>query len=104
MALLYLLCPILTTVVFALVGSIRDWWAVAVLGTLVLSRMINVLVIKRRVSDSERWKETKEMGAGVLLAVLSQDRWVHLRGELPDVKQVTAGQWLRDENGQRALP
>ncbi|SJL14847.1 uncharacterized protein ARMOST_18319 [Armillaria ostoyae] len=102
-ALLYLLCPILTTVVFALVGSIRDWWALAVLGMLVLSRTINVYIIKRRVSDSENWKGTKEMGAGDLLIVLSQDRWVRLRGELPDIKRVTAGQWLRDENRVESL-
>lgn len=102
-ALLYLSCPILTIVVFSIVGSIRDWWALAVLGMLVLSRTINVFIIKRRVSDSENWKGTKEMGAGDLLIVLSQDRWVRLRGELLDVKRVTAGQWLRDENRVESL-
>ncbi|KAK0184784.1 hypothetical protein F5146DRAFT_1144911 [Armillaria mellea] len=102
-ALLYFLCPVLTIIVFALVGSIKDWWALAVLGMLILSRAINVFVIKRRVSDSENWKGTKETGAGDLLIVLSQDRWVRLRGELPDVKRVTAGQWLRDENRVESL-
>ncbi|KAK0219185.1 hypothetical protein IW262DRAFT_1084298 [Armillaria fumosa] len=99
-ALLYLLCPILTIIVFALVGSMRDWWALAVLGMLVLSRTINVFVIKRRASDSKGWKggDEKKSEEGDLLVVLSQDRWVRLRGKLADVKRVTAGQWLRDED------
>ncbi|KAK0451154.1 uncharacterized protein EV420DRAFT_724515 [Desarmillaria tabescens] len=102
-ALLYLLCPILTIVVFVLVGSIRDWWALGVLGMLVLSRTINVFIIKRRVADSENWKGTLEKGEGDLLIVLSQDRWVRLQGELSDVKRVTAGQWLRDEDRLEGL-
>ncbi|KAK0492839.1 hypothetical protein EDD18DRAFT_440229 [Armillaria luteobubalina] len=103
-ALLYLLCPILTIVVFALVGSIRDWWALAVLGMLVLSRTINVIVIKLRVSDSKDWKGAdEEPGKDDLLVVLSQDRWVRLHGDLSDIKQVTAGQWLRDEDRVESL-
>ncbi|KAK0492864.1 hypothetical protein EDD18DRAFT_1310745 [Armillaria luteobubalina] len=102
-ALLYLLCPILTIVVFALVGSIQDWWALAVLGMLVLSRTINVFVIKRRASGSKDWKGAEEEGEGDLLVVLSQDRWVRLQGKLSDVKRVTAGQWLRDEDRIESL-
>ncbi|SJL14836.1 uncharacterized protein ARMOST_18307 [Armillaria ostoyae] len=101
--LLYLLCPILTIIVFVLVGSIRDWWALAVLGMLVLSRMINVFVIKRRASDSSIWKGAKEEGEGDLLIVLSQDRWIRLQGTLSNVKRVTAGQWLRDEDRVESL-
>ncbi|PBK83014.1 hypothetical protein ARMGADRAFT_870186, partial [Armillaria gallica] len=95
-ALLYLLCPMLTIVVFALVGSIRDRWALAVLGMLFLSRTINVSVINRRASDSSVWKGAEEEGRGDLLIVLSQDRWIRLQGDISDVKRVTAGQWLRD--------
>ncbi|PBK68172.1 hypothetical protein ARMSODRAFT_976034 [Armillaria solidipes] len=103
-ALLYLLCPILTIVVFAFVGSIRDWWALAVLGMLVLSRTINVIVIKRRVSDSKNWKGADEKpDKDDLLVVLSQDRWVRLHGDLSAIKQVTAGQWLRDEDRAESL-
>ncbi|KAK0430034.1 hypothetical protein EV421DRAFT_1913490 [Armillaria borealis] len=93
-ALLYLLCPILTIIVFALVGSIRDWWALAVLGMLVLSRTINVFVIKRRASDSSVWKGAEEEGRGDLLVVLSQDRWIRLQGDISD---------LRDEDRVESL-
>ncbi len=103
-ALLYLLCPALTIVVLALVGSIRDWWALGVLGMLVLSRIINVIVIKRRIRDSRRWKGAEEKDRQeVLLVVLSQDRWIRVEGQLSDVKQVTAGQWLRDEDRVESL-
>ncbi|KAK0219189.1 hypothetical protein IW262DRAFT_1231105, partial [Armillaria fumosa] len=104
-ALLYLLCPVLTIVVFTLVGAINDWWALAVLGMLVLSRTINVFVIKRRASDSKGWKggDEKKSEDGDLLVVLSQDRWVRLQGKLSDVKRVTAGQWLRDEDRVESL-
>ncbi|PBK87613.1 hypothetical protein ARMGADRAFT_938663 [Armillaria gallica] len=102
-ALLYLLCPMLTIVVFALVGSIRDRWALAVLGILVLSRSINVFVIKRRASDSRIWKGADEKGDGDLLIVLSQDRWIRMQGKLSDIKRVTAGQWLRDEDRVEGL-
>ncbi|SJL14843.1 uncharacterized protein ARMOST_18315 [Armillaria ostoyae] len=103
-ALLYLLCPTLTIVVFALVGSIRDWWALGVLAMLVLSRTINVIVIKRRIRDSERWKGAEEKPRqDVLFVVLSQDRWIRMEGELAGVKRVTAGQWLRDEDRVESL-
>ncbi len=63
--LLYLTCPVLTIIVFALLGAIRDWWAVAVLGMLVLARFINVVVIKRR--SEEGWKGKKEPGVFMVI-------------------------------------
>ncbi|KAK0488380.1 hypothetical protein EDD18DRAFT_1420255 [Armillaria luteobubalina] len=72
--LLYLTCPIFTIVVFALLVAIRDWWAVVVLGMLVIARLINVVVIKRR--SEEGWKGKKEPDVnGDLFILLSQDRW-----------------------------
>ncbi|KAG7441904.1 uncharacterized protein BT62DRAFT_936536 [Guyanagaster necrorhizus] len=97
--LLYLTCPILTIIVFALLVAIRDWWAFGVLGMLVLARFINVVVIKRR--SKEGWKGKKELGVeGDLLILLSQDRWIRLQGLVDDLKAVTAGQWLRGETAE----
>ncbi|KAK0219177.1 hypothetical protein IW262DRAFT_1462809 [Armillaria fumosa] len=70
--LLYLTCPIPTIVVFALLSAIRNWWAVVVLGMLVLARFINVVIIKRR--REEEWKGGERVGDGDLLIVLSRDR------------------------------
>ncbi len=100
-ALLYLLCPVLTIVVFAFLGAIRDWWALAVLGMLILARMINVVVIKRR--SRKDWKGAKEEGELDLFVLLSQDRWVHLRGSINNLKTATAGQWLRDKTAEESF-
>ncbi|KAK0492375.1 hypothetical protein EDD18DRAFT_513178 [Armillaria luteobubalina] len=93
--LLYALCPVLTIVVAVSLALIRDWWGLGVLGGFVVSRFINVVVIKQRNEDS--WKGQKEQGVkGDLLILLCHDRWVRLQGAVDDLKAVTSGQWLRD--------
>ncbi len=91
---LYFLCPISTISVFVVLCVIGDWWGVGALGMFVSSRLINVIVIKRR--SQQGWKGAIETGDGDLLILLSQDRWVRLQGTINDLKAVTAGQWLRD--------
>ncbi len=92
--LLYLLCPVLTISVLAILGAMGDWWGFGVLWMLVLARLINVVVIKRRSRGG--WKGAYEIGKGDLLILVSQDRWVRLQGSVADLKTVTAGQWLRE--------
>lgn len=83
-------------VVIALLGSIRDWWALGVLGMLMLARLVNVVVIKLR-QDKNGFKGAKESKQRCdLLVLLSQDRWVRMTGDVNDIKAVTAGQWLRE--------
>ncbi|KAK0201284.1 hypothetical protein DFS33DRAFT_1375876 [Desarmillaria ectypa] len=101
LSLLYLLCPVLTIIVFALLGAIRDWWGLMVLATLVFARMINVVVIKRR--SREDWKGAKEEGDIDLFVLLSQDRWVRLQGTINNLKTATAGQWLRDQTAEESF-
>ncbi|KAK0451155.1 uncharacterized protein EV420DRAFT_1482565 [Desarmillaria tabescens] len=100
-AVLYLLCPVLTAVVFALLGVIEDWWGFGVLWMLVLARLINVVVIKRR--SVMGWKGAPEDGDGDLLILLSQDRWVRLQGSVDDLKAVTAGEWLREMSDEESF-
>ncbi|KAK0201281.1 hypothetical protein DFS33DRAFT_1358673 [Desarmillaria ectypa] len=100
-ALLYLLCPVLTIIVFALLGAIADWWGLMVLMMLVFARMINVVVIKRR--SREDWKGAKEEGDIDLFVLLSQDRWVRLQGTINNLKTATAGQWLRDQTAEESF-
>ncbi|KAK0488369.1 hypothetical protein EDD18DRAFT_1190584 [Armillaria luteobubalina] len=93
--LFYIVGPVLTGVVVALMGVIRDFWGLGVLGLFMLSRLINVAIIKRR--SLKGWKGIAEPGVnGDLLILLSQDRWIRLQGSVDDLKTVTAGQWLRD--------
>ncbi|KAK0472611.1 hypothetical protein IW261DRAFT_735530 [Armillaria novae-zelandiae] len=93
--LLYAVCQVLTLIVAVSLALIRDWCALGVLGGFVVSRLVNVVVIKRR--DEKGWKGQKEPGVeGDLFILLCHDRWVRLQGFVDDLKAVTSGQWLRD--------
>lgn len=95
-SILYLSGIALTITVIALLATIHDWWALGMVGMLMLARLFNVIVIKERATLG--WKGALEPGErGDLLVLLSQDRWVRLRGLVDDLKLVTAGQWLKDE-------
>ncbi|KAK0244893.1 hypothetical protein EDD85DRAFT_215465 [Armillaria nabsnona] len=93
--LLYALCQVLTLIITVSLALIRDWWALGVLGGFMISRLINVIVIKLR--DENGWKGQKEPGVqGDLFILLCHDRWIRLQGSVDDLKAVTSGQWLRD--------
>jgi hypothetical protein len=63
---------------------------------LITARLLNTFVIRRRAKLT--WKGALEPGKmGDLLVLLSQDRWVRIKGAVDDLKAVTAGQWLRDQ-------
>lgn len=86
-----------TIVSIFLVGAMHDWWALGVLAMLIGARLINTVVIKRRAELT--WKGAPEPGVmGDLLVLLSQDRWVRMKGTVDDLKTVTSGQWLRDQS------
>ncbi|EJD50332.1 hypothetical protein AURDEDRAFT_112078 [Auricularia subglabra TFB-10046 SS5] len=86
---------LLTIVCVVVLGFIRDYWAVGVLGMLACARALNVIVFRRRAVVG--WKGAREPGVeGDLLVLLSQDRWVRLRGTIDDLKLVTSGQWVRE--------
>ncbi|KAF2722188.1 hypothetical protein K431DRAFT_284132 [Polychaeton citri CBS 116435] len=91
----YLVAVSLTPIAVSVLLSMLDWWALAFLGILVTSRLLNVLVIQSRADV--HWKGATEPGVdGDLLILLSQDRWVRLRGAVDDLKVVAPGQWLKD--------
>ena len=94
-SLLFFVPVALTVTALLFVILLEDWWALAVLLTLILSRTLNAIVIKRR--SLPGWKGVQEPGVkGDLLILLSQDRWIRLQGPVDALKAVTAGQWLRD--------
>ncbi|KAK5175334.1 uncharacterized protein LTR77_000472 [Saxophila tyrrhenica] len=65
------------------------------LAVTILTRLVSVVIFRRRAQPG--WKGIVEPGAkGDLLVLLSQDRWIRLRGLVDDIKAVTSGQWLRD--------
>lgn len=72
-----------------------DWWSVICLFLLMLVNITNIIVIKRRAALG--WKGAPEPGVqSDLIVLLSQDRWIRIRGLTDDVKVVTSGQWLRE--------
>ena len=95
-SILYAIGISMTITVAVLLGVVQDWWGFGVLWMLIIARVINVIVIKRR--SQQGWKGGIEEDhiESDLLIVLSQDRWVRMRGLENDVKAVTAGCWLRD--------
>ncbi|KAK0200600.1 hypothetical protein DFS33DRAFT_169848 [Desarmillaria ectypa] len=86
---------------FALLGAIEDWWGFGVVWMLVLARLINVIVIKKR--SQMGWKGVHEDGEGDLLILLSRDRWVRLQGSVDDLKAVTVGQWLGEMSDKESF-
>jgi hypothetical protein len=73
-----------------------DMWTLLCIGLLITSRILNVMAIRRRLSHE--WHGAAEPGVmGDLLVLLSQDRWVRIKGLVDDLKAVTSGQWLRDQ-------
>lgn len=95
-SLLYLVCIGMTVAAIVLLREMQDWWALGVLCAFIFARFLNTIVIKRRLT-SNGWRGAEEPGVeGDLIILLSQDRWVRMRGLVDDIKWVTAGEWLRE--------
>ncbi|GMG34682.1 unnamed protein product [Aspergillus oryzae] len=91
----YLLAVSSTIAVSYLLVLTEDWWGLLVLTVLMFTRFINVLLIRSR--SRVGWSGASEPGVvGDLLVLLSQDRWVRIRGYVDDLKAVTSGEWLHD--------
>ena len=93
----YMTAVLWTSTAIVLMALVRDFWGVGVVGIFILTRLCNVIVIRRRARVG--WAGKSEPGVrGDLLILLTQDRWVRMTGYVDDLKAVTSGQWLQDEN------
>ncbi|TFK48272.1 hypothetical protein OE88DRAFT_1664762 [Heliocybe sulcata] len=91
-----------TLIVLYLLLFIRDLWGFGVMAMLIVARLCNIAVIKER--SMLGWKGASEPGVeGDLLILLSQDRWIRMRGMVDDIKAVTAGQWLKEQTGAQSF-
>ncbi|KAK4508781.1 hypothetical protein PRZ48_002520 [Zasmidium cellare] len=91
----YMSAVLLSLAIFATTVLIGDIVTIAVLTLLLLNRLINVSIIRRRARPG--WFGAPEPGVNSdLLVLLSQDRWFRIQGATYDVKAVTSGTWLRD--------
>ncbi len=93
----YLAATSLTVVAIVLLALARELWGLGVLLVLMLARLLNTCVIRKRCEPG--WHGEKEPGVnGDLLILLSQDRWVRMKGPVDDLKAVTSGAWLREQS------
>jgi hypothetical protein len=91
----YLVAVAMTLVALLLLVLSQNWWGLTVILFLCMSRLCNVVIIRRRTSVD--WQGAAEPGVkGDLLILLSQDRWIRMHGMVDDLKAVTSGQWLRE--------
>jgi hypothetical protein len=91
----YLAAILLTVLSLFFIVFIRDWWALGILLSLIFARVCNIFISRRR--SQAMWKGHKEDHVqDELIVILSQDRWIRMKGFNNDLKLVTAGQWLRD--------
>lgn len=91
----YVAAIILSILAMTLLYIFRDMFGLLFLVVLVFARLANVVVIRRRAVEG--WKGQPEPGAkSDLIVLLSQDRWIRLKGAVDDVKAVTSGQWLEE--------
>lgn len=82
----FLLSRILTT-------ANLDTYCVSALCILLLSRVLSIFTLRAKTSSS--WHGESEPGVqGDLLILLSEDRWIRMRGLVDDLKAVTSGSWL----------
>jgi hypothetical protein len=91
----YLFAVSMTIAALVLLVLADNHWGIGVFCILILARLLNIVVIRRRAQPG--WFGAAEPGVqGDLLILLSQDRWVRMKGSVDDLKTVTSGQWLRD--------
>ena len=91
----YLTAVLMTVMAFVVLALSEKWWGFIVIMCLCISRACNVIIIRRRTNVN--WQGASEPDVkGDLLVLLSQDRWIRMRGLVDDLKAVTSGQWLRD--------
>lgn len=75
--------------------ALGDVWALVFLSNLILTRLINLVVLRHR--SQPGWFGAPEPGVqGDLFILLSQDRWVRIRGPVDDLKALTSGTWLSE--------
>lgn len=91
----YLVAVCMTVVALVLLALSENWWGLTVIVFLCVSRLCNVIIIRRRTNVN--WQGAPEPGVnGDLLILISQDRWIRMKGTVDDLKAVTSGQWLRE--------
>jgi hypothetical protein len=91
---LYLAGPMLTIVSIILMILTQDWWGVALICLLMVSRAINVWIIQERTKDEPDAPKTENTHENWWI-ILDDDRSICLRGLAHDLAAITTGEWMR---------
>ncbi|KAM7217345.1 hypothetical protein V8F06_007288 [Rhypophila decipiens] len=111
---LYLASPVLTIIALACVVLVKDWWAFGQLGGLMLSRILNIWIIKQRTKGQDddqqpsgSFEQPSLTTYNIPLPANHPDEAptsVRLRGRPSDLRAITSSSWLRTKtHGQGYL-
>lgn len=92
--LLYLLSAALTIVALVLMVLTRDWWGLGMLCALMVSRVLNIYIIRQRVKVEPPIPDTPNVQE-MWSINLEDSRSVNLRGLGHDLQAITTGEWMR---------
>ncbi|KAM7205317.1 hypothetical protein V8F33_001148 [Rhypophila sp. PSN 637] len=100
---LYLASPVLTIIALACVVLVKDWWAFGQLGGLMLSRILNIWIIKQRTKGQDDQQSSGSFEPSLTtynipLATSHPNEAptsVRLRGRPSDLRAITSSSWLR---------
>ncbi|KAF4448703.1 hypothetical protein F53441_7912 [Fusarium austroafricanum] len=94
--LLYLISPLITASSITFMILLEDWWGLAILVTLISSRILNIWAIKQRISPSDPSSESISMSEYSI--DLGGGRSVRLRGPDADLQALVSHAWLRAQS------
>lgn len=87
-------CIPLFLLAYGLIAVPADRFLIITVLLLVLSRLLSIISLRAKCTPS--WHGAAEPGVkGDLLILLSQDRWMRIKGLVDDLKAVTSGSWLQ---------
>ncbi|ORY67678.1 uncharacterized protein BCR38DRAFT_483290 [Pseudomassariella vexata] len=94
---LYLASPVLTVLAIVFMVLLREWWGIALLLSLMLSRVLNIWVIKQRSKPPQPTPANPDVSNMLTeyLVDLGHGRAVSLRGMADDLQAITTSTWLR---------
>ncbi|KAI1854225.1 hypothetical protein JX265_000630 [Neoarthrinium moseri] len=95
--LLYLASPVLTVTAIVFLVLLQEWWGIALLVALMLSRVLNIWVIKQRSQPPKPLPPDPDVSHMLTqyLVDLGNGRSVCLRGMADDLQAITTSSWLR---------
>ncbi|KAI0174317.1 hypothetical protein BJ166DRAFT_144514 [Pestalotiopsis sp. NC0098] len=94
---LYLASPVLTVTAIVFLVLLREWYGVGFLFALMLSRVLNIWVIKQRAAPPAPLPPDPDVSHMLTqyLVDLGNGRSVRLRGMADDLQAITTSSWLR---------